>query len=521
MTPRWSPAALFVLAVCFTAGGLLFIPRMGIEVDEALVGAAIYPGNHPWYSWRIGQDEIPVMLISYLGALKGWFYNALFWFTPPRPMSLRLPTLLAAAATLWMFFAFLARAVSRRSAWIGTLLLATDTSYLLMNTIDYGPVTVQFVCKLAALALLVRFHQAARRADLAGACFLLGLAMWDKAIFAWVLFGLTIAAAAVFPRELRRHLSWPNLRVAVPAFVAGALPLIVYNIARPLETFRANAQVEQLAVWGKSVILTRAIDGYVFFGFMTAPEPGPLPGEPGRWYQSLSFTLSHWLGEPRHSLTLWATAAAIVSLPLLWRTPARRPGWFALIAGLGTWVPMVLTAGAGAAAQHVLLIWPFHLMLIAAALAVIPNRALAGAATVLLCASGLAVTNQYYKELIRNGPAPRWTDAMDPLHRYLTDAHAPRVYVADWGILETMHLLSEGGLPVQLADLSGGEGTRRMLAEPGGIFVAHTVAMHPQERTALEAFAREENYIEEPVITIHDRNGRPAFDVFRFRKLHL
>ncbi len=63
------------------------------------------------------------MLLSYLGALKTWFYSALFWLTPPRPISLRLPMLIAAAAALCLFFVLLDRTQgdalpgSARSYW--------------------------------------------------------------------------------------------------------------------------------------------------------------------------------------------------------------------------------------------------------------------------------------------------------------------------------------------------------------------------------------------------------------------
>src|SRR3954471_12482422 len=124
---------LTLLSLCFVAAGTLFVPRLGIEVDEAIVANGIYPHGSPWYAWSVGGMEIPVMLISYLGALKTWMYSVLFVFFEPRPMSLRLPTLLLAAGSLWLFFGLLDRTVSRRAAWIGTLLLATDTSYLLMN----------------------------------------------------------------------------------------------------------------------------------------------------------------------------------------------------------------------------------------------------------------------------------------------------------------------------------------------------------------------------------------------------
>jgi hypothetical protein len=117
----------------------------------------------------------------------------------------------------------------------------------------------------------------------------------------------------------------------------------------------------------------------------------------------------------------------------------------------------------------------------------------------------------------------RWTDAMDPLQRFLTDMHARRIYVADWGIIETMNLLSEGALPIRTAELGSDDSVRGMLRDSRNVFVAHAkgAAIHPAERAALEDVAQREEYVEEPVATIVDRNGRPAFDVFRFRKLHL
>lgn len=517
---------LSALLLAFVASGLVFIPRLGIEVDEAIVASGIYPHGDAWYSWHLGQDEIPVMLISYLGALKTWMYNAIFLVFPPGAMSLRLPTLLLGAATLWIFFRFLERSIGSAPAWIATLLLATDSSYLLMNTVDYGPVTFHFVFKLAALLLLVRFHQQGGQGrSLEAAFFLIGLALWDKAIFGWSLIGLVAAGLVLFHKEIFSHVNPRNLMRAGAATILGALPLVIYNIARPLETLSRNVDVEQVAVLGKSVILTRAMEGSVLFGFMTAPDVPPAPlTDPGRWFQSLSMGLADLLGHPQSNLTLWAAGATLLALPLLWRTPARKPVLFGLIASIGTWIPMVLTAGAGAAAQHVLMIWPFHLMAIGAAIAQLPLRAAIGI-TVLLCGANLAVTNEYYAELLQAGASQRWTDAMDPLYEHLSTYEPepgtrPRIWVADWGIIETMNLLGEGRLDISLADLSGDQGLHNMMDDPRSIFVAHAAgqAIHPEERGALDEFARREGYIEEPVTTIYDRYGRPTFDVFRFRQ---
>jgi hypothetical protein len=508
--------------VAFVAAGMLFVPRLGIEADEAIVANGIYDHGSPWYSWKFGDADVPIMLISYLGTIKTWFYNGLFLFIPPRPIALRLPMLLLAAGTLWLFFELLDRTIGRRAAWIGTLLLATDTSYLLMNTADYGPVTLQFVFKVAALLLLVLFHQTARKQYLASAFFLFGLALWDKAVFGWVLFGLAAAAVTVFPREVRKMLSGASVLVAGSALLAGALPLLIYNIARPLETLRSNAHVEQASIVGKADLLRRTMDGSVMFGFMTAVEPGPQPGQPNHWYQRLSLAASRWTGHPHHNAMLIAATACALTLIFLWNTDVRRPILFGVIACAGTWLPMILTAGAGAAAQHIILLWPFHLIPIAAVLAQIPATR-AAIITALLCGSNLAVTNQYYADLVRNGPAIRWTDAMDPLQRYLTDLRARRIMAADWGFIETMNLLSEGELPMYYADTSSDQAVDAMLRDPSNVFVAHAAGFGflPNTRAALEDVARREQYQQEPMTTILDRNGRPAFDVFRFRKVHL
>jgi hypothetical protein len=117
----------------------------------------------------------------------------------------------------------------------------------------------------------------------------------------------------------------------------------------------------------------------------------------------------------------------------------------------------------------------------------------------------------------------RWTDAMDPLERYLEDLHAPRIVAADWGFMETMNLQSEGALPMAYIDTGSEQDIAALVRDPVNVFVTHSpgLAFHPQERAALEDVARRENYREESLTTIQDRNGRPTFDVFRFRKLPL
>jgi hypothetical protein len=310
--------------------------------------------------------------------------------------------------------------------------------------------------------------------------------------------------------------------IAALAITAGALPLVVYNVARPFDTIRANAALIREPFVIKAILLSRTLNGYVMFDFMTAAEPGPRPREPRRRLQKMSAALARWTGHPQQNLTIPALLLATTALAFLWRTPARRTMLFALLAFTATWLAMVLTAGAGGAAHHVILLWPFQFVVIAVALSRVPLTA-AIAGTILISGASLAVTNEYYAEVIRNGPAIRWTDAIYPLDRYLAKLKAPGIFIADWGILETLNLLSEGDTPVIAAEGADSSTMNRMLENPAYVFVAHTAAfaIHPLARTALEATAQQTGYREERIDTIYDRNGRATFEIFRFRKVHL
>jgi hypothetical protein len=479
------------------------------------------------YSWHFGDNEVPVMLMTYLGALKTWLVHPWLDLWAPGRTSLRFPMIVAGAATLWLFFALMDRIQGRRAAWIGTLLLATDPSFLLIEATDFGFVALQFVFKISAILLLIRFHREGRQWALAAAFFLFGLALWDKAVFLWVLFGLGIGAAVVMPKELWRHVTArsgriPNSVVAALSMMLGALPLLSYNIAHPLRTLRTTAHIAGEPVFGKAVILWRTLNGYVLFGFMTSQEPGPQAGAVRHWYQSLSLRLSDWTRHPESDLMLVALAAATIALPFLWRTSARRPMLFGLAASVATWFAMALTTGAGAAAQHVILLWPFPALVIAVALSHVP-RPIAVAGAAVLCLSNVAVTNNYYAELIRNGPAIHWTDAIDPLNVYLQTLHADHVFIGDWGFLETLNLLSEGSLPVVSADTTDEAAILNMFAAGQSVFVFHTpeYAFQPELRTRIESTARSHGWEPQHLQTIYDQNGRPTFDVFRFRKIHL
>ncbi len=502
--------ALAAILLLFIATALLFVTRPGIEADEALVA------NPALYSWH----SVPLMEISYLGAFKSWFYIALFSFVKPGAVSLRTPTVLVGAVAIWLFFLLLDRTVGRRAAWIGALLLATDSMFVILEAIDYGPNALHFVLKLGAMLLLLRFHRQGSTRSLAAAFFLLGLGLWDKAIFAWVLIGLTAATLIVFPREVWRHFTIRNLGIAAASMMVGALPLVIYNIANSFETFRANQNMTNDPLAHKVLLLELTMHGTALFGFFTSLQPSPHPGEAKTLLERSSRAISDTAHHPISNFTIEAFGIACLGL---FARASRKPVLYGILACAGTWLPMVLTAGAGGAAHHVILLWPFQFLTIAAALAAIPWAWVAAAATLVLCASNLAVTNEYYWELVTNGPDIRWTDALYPLGRRLDTLRAPDIYIVDWGIFESINLLSKNATPVRLVDWSNRDYLRKIVSDPRAAFVAHTpiYTYFPQQRAMLEDAAASEGYEEVPIEIVYDRNGRATFDVFRFRKIPL
>jgi 4-amino-4-deoxy-L-arabinose transferase-like glycosyltransferase len=504
-----SRGALTAILLLYVASALLFVHRPGIEADEALVASPAIYSFH----------GIPLMLMSYMGALKAWFYIALFAIVKPGAGSLRTPTILAGAAAILLFFLLLDRTVGRRAAWIGALLLATDSMFVILEAIDYGPNALHFVLKLGAMLLLVRFHREGSIWALATGFFLIGLGLWDKAIFAWALFGVSLATLLVFPRDVWRHLTIRNLAIAAASMIVGALPLVAYNISRPFVTFKANQGMTNDPFEHKRVLLERTLDGSVLFGFFTSLQPSPHPGEANTRLEKASQAVSEAAHLTRN-YTIWAVCISCLGL---FARASRKPVLFGLLACAGTWLPMVLTAGAGGAAHHVILLGPFHFLTIAATLAAVPWRWVAIAATLILCVVSLTVTNEYYWEMLHNGPDIRWTDAVYPLERRLETLRSPNIYIVDWGIIETVNLLSDNSMPVSAPNWSDAESLRKIVSDPRAAFVAHTVryAYFPQQRALLEDAAASAGYEEVPIEIIYDRNGRATFDVFRFRKIPL
>lgn len=527
---------VLLIGVCifFILLGCLFIPYPGIQNDEALFSGPLYAPAFTFFRIRIFRTDIPAMSMSYLGALKTWVFSLVLLIWKPSQFSLRLPPLLLGSATVWMFFKLLDRVAGRWAAWTGCVLLATDPIFLLTNCFDWGPVAIQHVCLVGGSLSVVRFHQEQSRRALAAGFFLFGLGLWDKALFSWLLIGLGAGVVVLYSSELRRAVTLRNVRIAFIAFVLGALPLIIYNVKKPLQTFRGNASLSSRNLEGKWIHVRLSLEGSSLFGYMAGEEWDGRPKPPGNALERGSVWLRGRLGEHRRDWMPWAVILSLLMVPFWWRTPGRRPVLFAVIFLSVAWVMMGMTRDAGGAVHHVMLLWPFPQFLVAISLAEGVRRLrhagiwmLTGMVAVLAI-QGLLVTNQYLAQFATMGATGSWTDAIYPLARDLLNYKDRHIYVIDWGMLDSLKLLDQGQLPLrwEAATFNTDQPTDRdhknalkMFEDPTGVFLSHVAGREEFAGVGehIAAMARAAGYEKETLQIIPDSNGRPVFELFRFK----
>jgi hypothetical protein len=519
----------------FLLSGMAFIGSLGIEADEALPAGPLYQPKSWYYAWHLGHARIPLMHMSYLGTLKTWIWRPIFQYWGTGVWPLRLPAVLAGAASIWLFYRFLRATVGARAAVIGCAILAADSQYLLTTVFDWGPVAFQHLLIGAGLLLLVKFHRSANSLWLAAGFFFFGLAVWDKMLAVWMLSGLTMGALATVPRQILAAWSWRRLAIAALAFLAGAVPVALSGIHDHFAALRENAGRNVDEVPSKIATLRRTIDGEGLFGFMFAEDgQTPAPRAAANLAERLSAETSQRFGHPRHSLQLYACLLALALTPLA-RGRNLRAILFALIAMAAAWIQMATTPLAGGSIHHTILLWPLPAMVMAVSFAAASRRlgraGIPAVAVILavLVASDVLVTNEYFWKSVRNGGSHTWTDALFPLSADLMAMRPAAVYCADWDIFESLRLLDRGALPlfsgmdpVPAPEMSPTD--RRwllgMIAAPNTVWVTHVpdFEFFPAVRPKLDRFAAAAGFEHRLIEVIGDTHGRPTFELYRFQK---
>ncbi|MDR3700506.1 MAG: hypothetical protein P4L56_12760 [Candidatus Sulfopaludibacter sp.] len=150
------------------------------------------------------------------------------------------------------------------------------------------------------------------------------------------------------------------------------------------------------------------------------------------------------------------------------------------------------------------------------------------AVALVLMVSHFLVTNEYYYQMTRNGAGSvSWTDAIFPLNDALKTVPADYIFCVDWGILDSLRLLShgklklrEGSYPVTNPELTAADRDAivRRVSDPEAIFIGRVRPVEVFEGVTekLVRIAADGGYSRQMITAIHDGFGRPIFEVFRF-----
>jgi hypothetical protein len=523
---RWFAAIACCLFILLAAA---FIPKAGVQHDEALFAVPLYSLNSNDLSATVFHRQVVLMVMSYVGTLKTLLYWPILATFGVTAWTVRLPMVILGAATLFVFYNLTLRSAGLRAALLGVALLATDPMFLLTDTFDWGPVAVEHFLLVTACLCLVLFNRKTVSGTTSGiylflGFFCLGLALWNKAIFLWALAGLVCAGVSVFWREVRQALRARNLALAAAGFVLGALPFEIYNLRHLNATLSSNAHFETANPLGKLVVARDTLDGAGLFGFLTVEEWDEHPKAAGSPLGRASVSIREHFGQHRRSGLSYVFVAALLAVPLWWRSRAAR---FSLVFLLVTWAAMAITRDAGAAVHHTVLLWPFPHLFLAAALGSLRwPRAIALAGAVLVTMN-LLVLNQYLYEFERFGAAGNFTDALFPLSDSLPKTEQP-IYVVDWGMLNTLTIFHQGRLTLRAADEFfvtdaptpfQQHQIDRIFGTPGALFVGHVPEREVNAGIGarLTKAARAAGYQKELIQTVRDSNGRAVFEIFKLR----
>jgi hypothetical protein len=519
-----------LLALCslyFIAAGILLIPYAGFQHDEVVFAQPVYQRGLAFFAAPLGHRYIPLMITSYAGAFKTWIWWPILKLWYPSVYSIRVPAMLFALVAILMFWPIMVRAGGKRAAAIATILLATDTMYLMTSVFDWGPCALQHFFLVAVMLAFLRYHETPKDWILALASLLCGLALWEKALFFWLGGGLVVAALAIYPKQVWRHVSVRNLGIALAAFLIGASPLILYNLHKPNSTLGENATFSSEEFEGKVENAKRTITAHAIFTYICYDDWKQPPRESRDDIEETSLQLRENTGMSQRNMMAWAYILAIILLPFAWPTRVWKPTLFAWVFCLVGWALMLATKGAGASVHHVILLWPMPLMLLSLPIAevsrAIPRKIAIPVLTVVVgffAAENILATNQYLAQFIRNGPTVIWTNALFPLSNDLMHANYREVEGIDWGTIVPLTVLERAQVPLGFVNVDDPQTAQSKMSQEGVVFLSHVKGeeVTPEVNDKLDRIAAKAGYTKHVIKTYTDENTRPVFDLFEYRK---
>jgi len=212
----------------------------GLHYDEAFeaVPAMQLLLNQPVTSFRdngvwLGGRLLPLMTQDYIGAINTYAAIPFFLLLGINPISLRIMAVVIGLLTLWLTYRLAHLLYGPFVAVLAALLLAINPTFVFWSRQGVFVTSITAAIGLGSVLMWFRWWQTgARRHAIAGA-FLLGLGLYAKFLFLWLIVALGLALVVLnlhHWREFGRRLLQVPIGWSVLAFALGCAPLIIYNV---------------------------------------------------------------------------------------------------------------------------------------------------------------------------------------------------------------------------------------------------------------------------------------------------
>jgi len=444
---------------------LTYLSLPGLQYDETnFVNAAIGRDNSSFiaYEKKIFGRKIPLMILSYIGALKSGLFAPIFHYFGRSAATVRFPVVCVGLATLLVSYALYRRLFDRKVAAAGVLLFSADPTFVFANKLDWGPVSLMLLLEVSTFYFMWRWIKEEKRVFLVLAGFLFGLGLYNKIVFAWY-FSAFFLSLAIFYRDIFKKLFHSqNLVRFVPAFILGCLPLIAYNIHVRMAMFKRGAILTSLGsefLRNRYELFRGTLDGFgTYFLFNQAevamhPAAFPNTEAPG----SVDYFIAAVAGFTRVGRSI-LPLALIFSLFLIlafWafkRLDDKRHILFVASQLLIMGLLISITAEANGA-HHVIAIYPFVFAVIAFAFSELGlwltnararlSAVVTGLCLVLVLVTQLVVDARHLHSFRSLGGSGYWSKAIYDLAAFVRSNAGNQFVLMDWGFATQLSLLAD------------------------------------------------------------------------------
>lgn len=438
------PAALalgLAAAILYVALAGVRIEGQGPQYDELhqATGAFTWLGEPPPPLFCIAAfDRVCVLNMPYSAALKTNLYGVYLRLVQPRftLASWRMFSIVLLASGIVLFSVLARRALSLAGLTIFFALFLTDVTVLLGSRLDWGPVAISLVLRLAFLGIWMRSEAgeegpSARSSFVLGA--LAGFAVFEKLSAVVLVPTVAILVLASPGRRAPRHLLAAGTGLAL-----GILPLALANAGSLV------LQGRLVSPLGGAPAGARSFSGILSYAreYLSLGQGGLL--------RTFMLGLGRWPWAEILEGAL-AGAAFLLIAVLAARRDAPRPlrlAGIALAAYGAVWIGLWLLPRS-TWAHHWILGTPFQYAALALALSAEGGQRLRRPALAVLAALWIAARLPglvaVEAALARGSASPSWDPSLARIGKFAAARAGEAVFLAsDWGVATQIHCFGNG-----------------------------------------------------------------------------